>query len=226
MLTMDGKLAPYAKLDEVSSDAEQKFSAKYQKDHRWTFLNKLPFRVSLFGNPVYTSNQLLIGHIGAYKSLSTSTYANGTRLNEQDVLYVKNEQGKLLMASYVLKDFWKTIAIGAVTYDPLPTGTNQFISGFNPDDGITGINIHNMFLFPVDVYYQGKLHARVHGYDNMGPSKMGGSKSVVYINNSWDGFRMGDVLTFKVNGTDTILYEVELIDQYQKDIYLGEINAE
>lgn len=222
---MESKAAQYARIESYPSDISQKMSAFAQANDRWTFINRLPFDVELRGVPVFTTNELVIAKIPAYKNISTKIYANGTPLSDSDVLYVKNDKGVLLMPSYVLRDIWKRVDIGASSYDPLPGGYSGYVGGFAPDSSITGIYVHNYFLFPVDIYYRGQMIAQVHGYDNVGPSMLGGSKSVVYINYSWDGFRLGDIITFKISGTSIILYEVQLMDLFQKDIQLGVINS-
>ena len=196
----------------------------------YTIINNLPWEIYVYRKTTH-------GTDAYFASLPPKAMSEITRtdLREGDILIVKDKQGNLLtqpqVISYIhpnnIRNGKLRITICNYLYDPLPTDMGTYKMSSVPE-GVAGIKILNSFMFPIDIKLRGNVIARCEGYDTPGlgsssSSSLGGSRSIVYCDNQWEGFRKGDRLEIWRRDTGTFLFNLTIDDTYSRDYYVGKI---
>ena len=209
----------YAEISNTEADMQQTYRAQLADGTKWAFHNQTPFKISLTYRPL---------HVNASGSNRDYTPAFlGTLDKKQKKPFTKDSKGRILKAGgvievdppvllekYVLDPKYKTVLVGTATYDIGGPGENFHILYAD----IAGVHIINHFPFPVNIHYKGNLAAQVGKYDGL--TYQGGSWATVYFNNTGDGFRFMDVISFsKYKGP--FLYSVQLNDTHIQNIHIG-----
>jgi len=209
----------YTEISHTEADKQQTYLAQLMADTDWTFQNQTPFKIRLTYRPLHVQP--------AGTNLSYITNFLGTLEKKQSKTFTKDSKGRVLKAGgvvevdppvllekYVLDPKYKKILVGTATYDIGGPGQNFH----NLYADIPGVHIINHFPFPVNIHYKGNLAAQVGKYDGL--TYQGGSWATVYFNNTGDGFRFGDVISFlKHNGP--FLYSVQFNDTHIQNIHIG-----
>lgn len=207
----------YTEISHTEADLQQTYLAQLMENTDWTFQNQTPFKIRLTYRPLHIhpagSNlsymPAFLGTLGKTQSKTFTKDSKGRVLTAGGVIEVD-----LLLEKYVLDPKYKKVLVGTATYDIGGPGGNFH----NLYADIAGVHIINHFPFPVNIYYKGNLAAQVGKYDGL--TYQGGSWATVYFNNTGDGFRFGDVVSFwKYNGP--FLYSVQFNDTHIQNIHIG-----
>ena len=125
-----------------------------------------------------------------------------------------------LLKTQRLSPFTSTVEIGSIQYDEYTAD----LTYHNISSDISGVRIFNHLPLQLQVYYGGRLVARVNpkvqGSISTRDGYLGGSSNSVYFDNSGgQGLFVGDELTFRLGGKPYAT--VKLVDQFGKHIHVG-----
>ena len=225
----------YNRLAGMVGDKLRHDSTVTQENVNWKFNNILPSDFHLYMKP---GSSLMVNDvvydIGKLPANGSLQFAHNT-FNDGDLLIVlfkhldqkdlaagyKNYQA---MEPYSLRGFQKKINIGDVATSFTST-PSEYLSPYN---ALPGVWIHNRLLFPLNIYYGGKLVSQLGAYDGM--TYMGGSRATIWFDNRRMGLDFEAPITLAYSlpeseGTSEYLYTVFLYDNKMRDIYVGVINA-
>ena len=209
----------YAEISNTEADHQQNYLAGLAADSLWTFHNQTPFKLQLTYRPLHVDpagsnldyEPAVLGTLGKREKKTFATDSKRRPLRAGGVVEV---DPPVLLEKYVLDPKYKTVLVGTATYDiggPRANFRNLYAD-------IAGVNIINHFPFPVNVYYKGNLAAQVGRYDGL--TYQGKSWASLYFDNTGDGFKFMDILSFsKYDGP--FLYSVQLNDTHLQNIHLG-----
>ena len=209
----------YTDISYTEADIQQTYLAQLMKDTKWTFQNKTPFKIRLTYRPLHidpagTNLSYRPALLGVLEKNQSKTFTHDSEVRLLTAGGVVEVDPPVLLEKYVLDPKYKKILVGTAVYDIGGPGQNFH----NLYADIPGIHIINHFPFPVNIYYKGNLAAQVEKYDGL--TYQGGSWATVYFNNTGDGFRFMDVISFeKYNGP--FLYSIQLIDTHIQNIHIG-----
>lgn len=201
----------------------------------WTLQNFLPSRIYLFIETRQFPGRLQ--YLDVLNPRETKLY-ECNQLNDGDTLFVfdcnKIQDGclisaidtrrHLLLQPFTIRDFQKYIRIGTVVYGEFDGGRNYQYSFSD----MSGVYIHNMMNYPVNIYYRGALAAQVGAWDGKGYHS--GSASQVFFDNAREGLRLGDKLGFgyslcESQGDGPLMFETMITDNHAHNIYVGVVNS-
>jgi len=226
----------YRRLAGLMGDELRRASAAAQKNLAWKFNNRLPsdFHLYLKRGPTLMLNDV-VRDLGKLPANGTLKFAHDA-FKTGDLLIVlfkhldqtdlsagyKNYQA---MQPYSLREFQKDINIGDVVTSSSNNDTSQNLSPFN---ALPGLWIHNRLLFPLNIYYGGRLVSRIGAYDGM--TYLGGSRASMWFDNQRMGLGFDQPVTLAYSipeskGTSEYLYTVFLYDNKMRDIHVGVING-
>ena len=215
----------------MNSDIKQEAMAMRTIHKPFHFVNHLFEDLYLYLRPYENAaDTRLLAKIPAHSSESIAIDPKGRRLIAGDVIYgvvkIINTCGKkkeyFAIPVFQLNESRKIIELGTISYDSYGD-TNITMTGIASE--IPNIRVRNRLRVPVDVYYvcgsDAKHIATIAADDNK--NYMGGSASNMFLNNGSQGFRLGQILSFKLAGTHVSLYEYKLIDNYTKNLDIGSV---
>ena len=211
----------YHHLRGLNGDVLRAVSATNQSQSLWTIKNMLPNDLVLWVEKYLSEYPKYFTTIKAQETLKfpSNTFSN------RDQLYTYIRVGGRLypfLQPYMFRDIWRTIRLGAVTYDS--EDGHGIVQASNWD--MRGVWIHNRLPFPLDIYYRGLLVAQVSGYNGIG--YMGGGASSVYFDNSREGLDFNDEIEFRyslpgVEGKK--IFSVKIDDEQCMSMYVGVVSG-
>ena len=210
----------YSRLRDTNGDVLRNISAEMQRDVPWTLKNMLPVKLELWLEKYQSGDPRPFGILDEFetKVFPPSTFS----VRDQLFTYIR-VHGKLypLLEPYMFRDIWKTVRLGAVTYDSGAGHSVVQASNWN----MRGVWIHNRIRVPLDIYYKGNLVAQVSAYN--GIEYMGGGASSIYFDNNREGLNFEDEIEFRssVPGHNKKLFSVTLDDQQCTQMYVGTVSG-
>ena len=185
----------------------------------WRLINKLSLTIEVLVEKLGTKypQHLIKLASGEEKEIPVDI------LSEGDILYAcVNIQGRHpLLLPYTIRNVWKMITFGAITYSS--DGGHNEVQASNWD--LRGIWIHNKMFAPLNIYYKGRLAAQIGSYN--GTTYLGGGASTIYFDNDREGFKFGDEISFSLSvpGMEQKRMKVILNDIECLSIFVGEVSG-
>jgi len=212
----------HQKLRTTYSNSQRELSAKYQVNDPYILQNLTPSVVTVLYSS-YKDQDCYPKPLTTIQPFSIQKVPP-TSLSEGDTLFVstKSSSGNIpLMETYTVREFWKHIRIGAITYGSL-SGRNEVMAS-NWD--MRGVMIRNRLTVPLNVHYKGRLVAQMYGYS--GIEYMGGGGSSLYFDNDREGLNMFDEIYFSytIDGKTYPYTKAVLNDVQTREIFVGVISG-
>ena len=212
----------YAEIEDTSSSRIRGYQADLIAGLPWTIHNALPFAIRVMYQPP-GGKAAVLTKVRAHGRKAVRADAAGRPLVPGGVLAAAAaagpDQRAAVAGPYVLDPQYKSLSLGAASYDDGGHGQNFY----NLHADVHGVHIVNHFPFPLELVFEGNVVAVVGAADGRGYHS--GSQAQVYFDNAREGLRLGDVLTVRTmkhpTGRAVTLYSVVLDDIHTHTIHLG-----
>lgn len=200
----------YSFISNLVPDKIKRQREKRLAGNPWRFTNMMNCSIEIFYTTAHKDSCVRsLGWVGAKQTLSVDC----SFLKGGYIIHIFRN-GIECLEPYTLLAGKKDLKVGTTSYDNI--GFTRFKSLYSD---MFGINFHNRFCFPIEIYFNQKLVATVGSYKGL--NFMGGGDSTVYYTNNWLGSEVGNRFAFKEKGSDTFLYEITLVSRTTQNIYVG-----
>lgn len=213
--------AKYSHLMSLNGDVMREQSTLSQIHQPWKFQNMLPSVMHIWIAEYLSDNPREFLQLQPYET----KYLPPNAISNLSKIYVfYKHKGKLIpfMQEYTVRNFFKDIKIGGVTYTS--DGGAGYLQSTYSD--MRGIWLKNRLPIPLDVYYKGNLVAQLGGYN--GTEYLGGGASTLWFDNSWRGVNFLDTFEFAYSlpGEEgKKMFSVTIDDEQCMSMFIGVVTG-
>jgi len=213
-------MATYSPLRFLQSDELQtREKQRYARDG-WIITNKLPIELILYTEKYLSGTPTKLCVLSPYERRVFPPTAFADR--DQLFTYVIGKNGELvpLLMSYMFREQWKKIELGAIEYSS--DGGHGEVQASNWD--MRGVWLHNRMRIPLSIYFEGRLVAQMNAYDGM--TYLGGSGSSVYYDYDREGIDIDTRLEVRFStATHTYVFDIIVGDNQALSVFIGTITG-